>query len=1189
MKNLEDENSRLLDLLSYNILDTPFESDFDNITSLISKICDTPIATITLVDKEREWFKSVVGLVERENDRKIAFCAQAILSADIFIVSDALEDSRFKENPMVVGHPKIRFYAGVPLISPNGHPLGTLAIKDFQPRQLTSLQIDSLKILAGQAMTQLELRRQNKLLSELSDQNFSNINKLSAVFNQSYLFQGLMDENGILIDVNDIALNACGYLRGDEIGKYFWDTSWWSKSSGVTDYIKDVVHKGKAGQVIHASTDYFTNSGECRQTEFVLTPIKDANQNVVFLLASGQDVTERKKTEIEIARMNRSLRLLSSSNELLIRSVNELELLTKLCELIVSTGNYEMAWVGFANNDPEKSIKPAAHFGNISHIKDIKLTWSDDPVIGRGPAARTIRGGKPVVVGDITRDSGFSPWTNIALKHGFKGVICLPLNHGGTTFGLVAMYTKETFTPITSEVNLLQELADDLAFGIINIRSQEENKKFHEALLKMSKSVTASIDEKFFHQLTYSMIETIGADAGFIAQLTDEKPLKAKTLVAVVNNEIIDNIEYEVSGSPCSFLLENETYVLSKDKNCSLSKTMISLGMQEYIGHQLTSSDGKLIGMIFILMKNITQGTDLAIALLKVFAARASSELARLNSDVHIRNQASLLDKAQDAILVKDLNNNVLFWNRGAERLYGWTIDEALGEPIESLIYPDPTEFRIAMKTLLEKGEWTGEIEQVNKYSKKLMIESHWTLVRDEKNIPQSVFSINTNISDRKFAEEKIEKLAFYDQLTGLPNRTLLTERLKHAFNVCSRYDTYGALLFIDIDNFKSLNDTVGHDVGDLLLKQISQRLSSCIRKTDCVARFGGDEFVVMLENLSKIETVATFECAEISQKILNSLNSPYMLEHIEHVSSASIGITLFSRNDDNITEVLKHADLAMYKAKSSGRNTMQFYDPAMHLEIISRVSLEEDLRVCITKNQLSLHYQPQLDVQANVVGAEALLRWTHPNRGMVSPATFIPIAEDNKMIIQMGKWVIESACKKLVQWRKDTITSKLTVAVNVSVIQFIQPDFVDHILQTIEKYKIDPSKLKIELTESIFISNHEEIVDKMLKLKDKGLNFSLDDFGTGYSSLNHLKKMPLSQLKIDQSFVRDIMHDEHDASIAKTIISLAKILGLEVIAEGVETIDQKNFLIANGCKLFQGYLFSKPLNESDFDTFLMN
>ncbi len=442
----------------------------------------------------------------------------------------------------------------------------------------------------------------------------------------------------------------------------------------------------------------------------------------------------------------------------------------------------------------------------------------------------------------------------------------------------------------------------------------------------------------------------------------------------------------------------------------------------------------------------------------------------------------------------------------------------------------------------------------------------------------QVVVFLARDITDRKVKEEEITWLAFYDPLTGLPNRRLLQDRLHQAMAGSKRSGHYSALLFIDLDNFKTLNDTQGHDMGDQLLKQVAARLTGCVRECDTVARLGGDEFVVMLEQLSHQEEIAATQSQMIGETILATLAASYQIAGYEHNSSASIGITLFGAHQTSSDELMKRADIAMYQAKSAGRNTLRFFDNKMQFLISSRAELEKDLREGLRQQQLRLFYQPQVDVHGQITGAEALLRWQHPTRGMVPPADFIPLAEESTLILVIGDWVLNEACRQLQRWAGQPAMAHLSLAVNISVRQIHQPDFVDRVLAAIHTTGIRPERLKLELTESLLLEDRDEIIHKMTALKTCGVGFSLDDFGTGYSSLAYLKQLPLEQLKIDKSFVRDLLIDQKNAAIASTIITLARSLGLNVIAEGVETEAQRQRLAELGCDAYQGYLFGRPV-----------
>jgi len=399
-----------------------------------------------------------------------------------------------------------------------------------------------------------------------------------------------------------------------------------------------------------------------------------------------------------------------------------------------------------------------------------------------------------------------------------------------------------------------------------------------------------------------------------------------------------------------------------------------------------------------------------------------------------------------------------------------------------------------------------------------------------------------------------------------------------------------GALLFLDLDHFKTLNDTLGHAVGDLLLQQVAERLTTCLRESDTisrVARLGGDEFVVMLENLSEDNIEAATQTKAVGEKILIAMNQPYELATHEYRCTTSIGVAFFSDHKQSHEEVLKFADIAMYQAKKAGRNTMRFFDPEMQDAIHVRVDMERELRKAFEQHQFELYYQIQVDNLNNPVGAESLIRWVHPERGLVPPFHFIQMAEDAGLILPIGQWVLETACAQLKAWEQQPQTRDLTLSINVSAKQFHQLDFAEQVKAAIQYHAIKPSLLKIELTESLLLEHIEDTIFTMNSLRELGIKFSLDDFGTGYSSLQYLKKLPLTQLKIDQSFVRDIVDDSNDRSIVRTIIAMAHNLNLNVIAEGVETEEQKQLLLNKGCMHYQGYLFGEPLSIEKFESAL--
>ncbi len=469
----------------------------------------------------------------------------------------------------------------------------------------------------------------------------------------------------------------------------------------------------------------------------------------------------------------------------------------------------------------------------------------------------------------------------------------------------------------------------------------------------------------------------------------------------------------------------------------------------------------------------------------------------------------------------------------------------------------------------------------------------HWASVSgspmfDTEGNFRGYHGIGRDISQQKQAGDEIHRLAFYDALTGLPNRRLLLEQLKRALHTNARHHMHGALLFIDLDNFKTLNDTLGHDVGDLLLQQVTQRLTACVRESDTVARLGGDEFVLVLEDLETEAHAAALQADSVGKKILLTLNQPYDLAGREHHSSPSMGITLFDARSTSVDDLLKQADLAMYQAKAAGRNTLRFFDPSMQIELESWVAMEFDLRDGLQGGEeLVLYFQPTVGATGQVTGAEALVRWQQPLRGLVMPESFIALAESTGLIVPLGRWVIGMACQQLATWALLPNTESLSLAVNVSARELREPGFVPDVVKLLKQWNVRPNLLRIELTESVLADRADDIISKMKELKAHGVGFSLDDFGTGYSSLSYLKQLPLDLLKIDRSFVRDVLNDPNDAAIARTIVALGTTLGLNVVAEGVETAEQRDFLASIGCYAYQGYLFGSPVPIEEFSQFL--
>ncbi|MBA3592471.1 MAG: EAL domain-containing protein [Polaromonas sp.] len=577
----------------------------------------------------------------------------------------------------------------------------------------------------------------------------------------------------------------------------------------------------------------------------------------------------------------------------------------------------------------------------------------------------------------------------------------------------------------------------------------------------------------------------------------------------------------------------------------------------------------------------------LALYLRDVSERRQSQEqLLLLQTSISRLNDLVLITEAGP---VDDPGPRIVFVNDAFERHTGYRRDEVMGQT-PRLLQGERTQ-RVELdrirKALQQAEPVRAELINYKKNGEQFWLELDIVPVDYFSRGLTHWVAVARDITTRKAAEEEIEHLAFYDTLTQLPNRQLLMNSLRQALLPTDNPDRTGALMFIDLDNFKVLNDTRGHAVGDLLLQQVAQRLSSCVRLRDTVARLGGDEFVVLLDDLGDDREAASERARGVAQKILATLCEPCDLAGNEYDGTCSIGVTLVTQHQQSVGELLKQADLAMYQAKAAGRNTICFFDPGMQAVATANAALTRELRQGLRNNEFVLYYQPQVGSVGNMVGVEALLRWNHPQRGLVAPNDFIGQAEESGLILPLGKWVLDTACAQLGLWSQRPETCKFSIAINVSVRQFRHPEFVEQVMAAIASAGISAHRLKLELTESLLANDMDVTIAKMGILKDAGVTLSIDDFGIGYSALSYLKYLPLDQLKIDRAFVKDVLTDPNDAAIARTIIGLAQSLGLGVMAEGVETEAQRNFLARHGCHCFQGYLFSRPLPIDELEAFI--
>jgi diguanylate cyclase (GGDEF)-like protein/PAS domain S-box-containing protein len=698
--------------------------------------------------------------------------------------------------------------------------------------------------------------------------------------------------------------------------------------------------------------------------------------------------------------------------------------------------------------------------------------------------------------------------------------------------------------------------------------------------------------QKVFDRLSDAQQQALRASEARLHSFFDATPdalliSDEQSMITLTNQQVEHLLGYsadELIGQSIEILVPDRSRASHPGLRAMFAASPVARRMGQGLSVSARRKDGSEVA-VEVSLSRIETGQGLFFACcLRDITERKKAQQALNESEVRYHSALSALS---EGVIIQGEKGEIIDANYSATSILGLSIDQLKGctsidsrwQAVHEDGSPWPGETHPAMVTLETGRAISNVIMGISRPDGSLAwisINSAPILAPDME-MPHAVVTSFVDITHAKMSEAKINELAFFDQLTGLPNRTLLLDRLKQAMTIGSRSGNFGALLFIDLDNFKELNDTLGHEVGDLLLKQVAQRLKLCVREGDTVARLGGDEFVVILGNLGMEEDNAAAGTETAAEKILATLNQIYRFGGSAHHSTASIGATLFNGHPVSIDTLMKQADLTMYKAKEAGRNTVCFFDPAMEEAVKARVALESDLRQAVEAKNFVLHYQAQV-AGGLVTGAEVLVRWKHEQRGIVSPAEFIPLAEETGLILPLGHWVLEAACTQLAAWATQPELTHLTLAVNVSALQFRQSDFVAKVLAVLKNTGANARRLKLEITESMLVDNVQDIIEKMFALKAKGVGFSLDDFGTGYSSLSYLKRLPLDQLKIDQSFVRDVMVDVNDAAIAKTVVALAHSLGLGVIAEGVETEAQRDFLETHGCHAFQGYLFSRPL-----------
>ncbi|WP_178861445.1 bifunctional diguanylate cyclase/phosphodiesterase [Thiomicrorhabdus cannonii] len=895
----------------------------------------------------------------------------------------------------------------------------------------------------------------------------------------------------------------------------------------------------------------------------IKTPLRDENGQVIGVLGVARDITERKNAELKLERLANLYSAMSQTNEAIVHCQSEEELFHQVCQIAVQYGGMKMAWIGMLD-EATQSVQPVANFAErdeyCQYLEQIQISIDADAPSGQGPTGIAVRENHPYWCQDFQHDPRTAAWHERAQRFGWQSSASLPLHRHGRVVGALNIYsdTRDAFDQPAQE--LLLEMATDIGFALNEFAHKREHQRIEaerqEALDRLQKIAAHLPGVIYQFKLTPDGKTYFPFASEAIRDIYRLSPEEAQSSAAkvfgIIHPDDFENVGRSIEHSALTLSLWHLEYRVKFDDGTVRWLQGNAMPQKE--------ADGSVLWHGFI--------TDVT---------------ERKEKDAKIQLASKVFEQSQEGIMITDPDQKILMVNQAFTQISGYTLEEIQGKTPHLLASGRHTKaFYDEMWTTIKKqGFWQGEVWNRRKNGE---IFPEWLSISCGTNSKGEVteyVAMFTDISAVKASEEKIQRLAHNDPLTGLANRQLLMDRLQQSLKVAERSGRAVALLFIDLDHFKNVNDTLGHHIGDELLVEISARMSQVLRAEDTLARQGGDEFIVILPDTDENGA------AHVAQKMVEAVAQKVEVEHYDLFITPSIGIVTYPQDGNDAYTLLKNADAAMYQAKHDGRNNYRFFTPQMQAHASRLMQIESALRQAVERNEMSLHYQPQIDAQSHkIIGVEALLRWHHPQMGAISPMEFIPVAEHSGQIIALGEWILQTALQQHKAWLSQGI-EPFVIAVNLSAVQLRQPDLPKQIFKALEESGVSPEHLEIELTESVTMSNPESAIKIFEQLTHKGIKIAIDDFGTGYSSLSYLKRFHATKLKIDQSFVRDLTVDVEDLAIVEAIISLAKSLNLKTIAEGVETPEQLALLKARDCDELQGYLFSCPLDSAAMTEFL--
>jgi diguanylate cyclase (GGDEF)-like protein/PAS domain S-box-containing protein len=864
-------------------------------------------------------------------------------------------------------------------------------------------------------------------------------------------------------------------------------------------------------------------------------------------LVSVRDIRARQTAQFQLEQLNRLLHTVSAIDAVIVRETDRARLFDEACRILVEVGGYRSAWIGMVDW-PSQEIHPLAYAGALrAYVQGLRIRCDESPE-GCGPAGMAVRTNRPQVINDAETDPAFAIWRDRARAAGYRSVLALPLRTGAAQVaGVVAVHAAAVNAFGGEEVELLARMSDNVGHALRVIDDEEQRARAERELRR-----------------TNALLENVFANTRvLLAQLDRE------LRIVRVNRAFV-----LARGHTAEYYAGRNFFDLYPEAERERHVRQVLDSGEPYVAYAQPFDAGRAAGA------NVSHW-DWNVSAIRESGGVTGVVLRMVDvTDRHaaealMRRLWSALGQTADSVVITDRNGRIEYVNAAFEAATGFARGEAIGQTprlVKSGRH-DEEFYRHLWATILAGQPYRNVVINRKRDGSLYYEEKTITPLKDEAGHITHFISTGKDITERMHAQERLQYLAYHDVLTELPNRALFMDRLEHALSRAERGLTRLALLFLDVDRFKVINDTLGHDVGDRLLQSVARRLRESVRDVDTVARVSGDEFAILLEDADRMDDLTA-----IARKLLEAFARPFELPQRELFVTTSIGVSVFPNDGRDALTLLKNADTAMYRAKDAGRNTYQFYSADMSARAIERLALETGLRRVLEREELVLHYQPQVDIRSGrLLAAEALLRWRHPQLGLIQPGEFIGLLEDTGMILPVGEWVMRTACAQASAWQRQGVRD-LRVTVNLSARQFNAPGLADQVMRLLDDHNLRPEMLEFEITESVLMQHTPTTVEPLTRLADMGCRIAIDDFGTGYSSLAYLKRFPIHVLKIDHTFVRDVPEDPDDAAIVTTIVAMAHSLKMEVVAEGVETEKQLAFLRACGCDAMQGNLFSRPL-----------